>query len=85
MNRNEPHTASSRRSKRVVSLPCGHQVEVSPNATLLAVSGPVLDHQSTCRPERPPVFAAWFAGGPVPTKISHPLSGREPPSWNPIL
>jgi hypothetical protein len=55
----------TRRTKRVVSLPCGHQVYVDLDASLLAVSGPVLDHQATCRPERPPAFAAWFAVGPL--------------------
>jgi hypothetical protein len=54
------------RLKRVVSLPCGHQVYVRRDASLLATSGPVLDHQSTCRPERAPPFTAWFAPAPWP-------------------
>jgi hypothetical protein len=65
MNRIEENNTPNRRSQRVVSLPCGHRVYVDPNASLLAVSGPVLDHQSTCRDERPPTFAAWFAVGPL--------------------
>jgi hypothetical protein len=65
MNRNEEPSTPNRRSPRVVSLPCGHQVYVELNASLLAVSGPVLDHQLTCGPERPLTFAAWFAIGPI--------------------
>jgi hypothetical protein len=66
MNRIGESNSDHRRLKRVVSLPCGHQVYVDLDASMLAVSGPVLDHQATCRPERPPVFAAWFSVGPVP-------------------
>jgi hypothetical protein len=49
MSRTEEPAASEHRTKRVVWLPCGHQVYVHRDASLLAVSGPVLDHQSTCR------------------------------------
>jgi hypothetical protein len=66
MNRIEPQRTPNRRSKRVVTLPCGHQVDVDLDASMLAVSGPVLNHQATCHPERPPAFAAWFAVGPLP-------------------
>lgn len=66
MNPIEPQRAPNRRTKRVVSLPCGHQVQVDLDASILAVSGPVLDHQATCQPERPPVVAAWFPAGPLP-------------------
>lgn len=48
------------RPRRVVSLPCGHHVDVDLDASLLAVSGPVWDHQATCRAEEPLRFAAWF-------------------------
>jgi hypothetical protein len=62
----ESQRTPNRRPKRVVTLPCGHQVVVDLDASILAVSGPVLDHQATCRPEPPPSFPAWFAVGPLP-------------------
>jgi hypothetical protein len=65
MNPIEAQGSPKDRTKRVVSLPCGHQVCVEFDASLLAVSGPVLNHQATCRPERIPTFAAWFAVGPL--------------------
>jgi hypothetical protein len=65
MNPNEEQVLRKDRSKRVVSLPCGHQVCVDLEYSLLAVSGPVLSHQATCRPERPPTIAGWFAAGPL--------------------
>jgi hypothetical protein len=76
MNRIEEQSMPNRRSQRVVSLPCGHQVYVELNASLLAVSGPVLDHQSTCRPERPPAFAAWFAVGTFSKEDGDALAPR---------
>jgi hypothetical protein len=48
------------RSQRVVALPCGHLVDVSLDGSMIALSGPVLDHQANCRGPRPPVFEAWF-------------------------
>jgi len=74
----EESVSSSPRTQRVVSLPCGHQLHVSLDASLLAVSGPVLDHQSTCRPERPPTFAAWFSVVPLCKGQSDALAARPP-------
>lgn len=64
------------RTQRVVSLPCGHQVLVHVNASLLAVSGPVMDHQATCRPVRAPAVPAWFAVG-WPSKELSEYSGTR--------
>jgi hypothetical protein len=76
MNRNEKPSSRQDRSKRVVSLPCGHQVRVDLDASLLAISGPVLDHQATCRPEPPPNYAAWFPLGPLSKGEAESLLGR---------
>lgn len=81
MNGNEEPGPSKHRSKRVVSLPCGHQVYVSLDATLLAVSGPVLDHQSTCRPEKSAPLPAWFPVEEYPRATPDPLGGRHPMLW----
>jgi hypothetical protein len=61
------------RPNRVVSLPCGHLVYVDDRASLLAVSGPVMDHQSICTVQRPPTFVAWFTTGRGPRK---PVEGH---------
>jgi hypothetical protein len=81
MNPLEEQGSRKDRSKRVVSLPCGHQVRVDLEASLLAVSGPVLSHQATCRPERPPNFAAWFALGPLSKGVPETLVGRPANPW----
>ena len=73
--------AAKHRTQRVVSLPCGHQVYVSLDATLLAVSGPVLDHQSTCRPERSVSLPAWFPVEGVPADALGMGSVRPPLIW----
>jgi hypothetical protein len=78
MNRSEEPGLPKHQSKRVVSLPCGHQVYVELDASLLALSGPVLDHQSTCRPERLPTFPAWFPLGPLAKGDSDPLVSHRP-------
>jgi hypothetical protein len=82
MNRNEEQGASKPRSKRVVSLPCGHQVYVDLDASILAVSGPVLDHQSTCRPMQPLLFPAWFPLEPDTRVGADPLSARVSALWS---
>lgn len=56
----EEPMSSSHRTQHVVSLPCGHQVPAGEDASLIALSGPILDHQSTCRVARHPVVGAWF-------------------------
>jgi hypothetical protein len=81
MNGNESGT-SRRESKRVVSLPCGHQVYVSLDASLLAVSGPVLDHQSTCRPEESPSLPAWFPLEEYQKAEPETFAGRHPMLWS---
>ena len=73
--------AAKHRTQRVVSLPCGHQVYVSLDATLLAVSGPVLDHQSTCRPERSVPLQAWFPVDGVPADEPGMGGVRPPLIW----
>ncbi|MGC2289142.1 MAG: hypothetical protein WA688_04720 [Thermoplasmata archaeon] len=65
MNSIEASVLPNHRTQRVVSLPCGHQVRVGLDASMLALSGPVLDHQTVCRAERPPTFAAWFSVDPL--------------------
>jgi hypothetical protein len=77
MTANEEPGTSKHRSKHVVSLPCGHQVDVSLDASLLAVSGPVLDHQSTCRSEGNPSLPAWFPVEGFPRTESDTLAGRH--------
>jgi len=76
MNDIEDPVSSSRRSQRVVSLPCGHHVWVDTDASLIAVSGPVLDHQSTCHGRAAPDFAAWFAPVSFSRGVSASLTGR---------
>jgi hypothetical protein len=66
MNALEAPTSVDSRPQRVVSLPCGHEVRVAHDASLIAVSGPVLDHQSRCPGRGPSSFAAWF----VPVSFS---------------
>jgi len=66
MIRTEEPASPNGRSNRVVSLPCGHRVYVDLDASLIGLSGPVLDHQSTCRTGQPPTFAAWFVSGRFP-------------------
>lgn len=61
MNEREGTPSPNGRPTRVVSLPCGHRLYVDLNATLLAVSGPVMDHQASCHPTRAPPVPAWFA------------------------
>jgi len=73
MNRAEEPVSPNDRSHRVVTLPCGHPVYVGLDASLIGLSGPVLDHQATCRTARPPAFAAWF----VPVG-SISFAGRNP-------
>jgi hypothetical protein len=80
MNRGEGMGVLNDRSRRVVSLPSGHQLNVDLDASLLAVSGPVMDHQTTCRPARATAAPAWFpVGWPsiVPSE-SHPAHPRMP-------
>jgi hypothetical protein len=61
MSSTEEAVSATHRTRHVVSLPCGHQVYAGVDASLIALSGPVLDHQSTCRASRPPAFEAWFS------------------------
>jgi hypothetical protein len=78
---NEEPGTSKHRSQRVVSLPCGHQVYVGLDASLLAVSGPVLDHQSTCRPETSASLPAWFPLEEHPRAEPDTFAGRHPMLW----
>ncbi|MFZ0831120.1 MAG: hypothetical protein WCB18_01945 [Thermoplasmata archaeon] len=83
MNSMEEPVPSKHRSQRVVSLPCGHHVYVDTDASLIAVSGPVLDHQSTCRGRGPLTLPAWFAAdsyrsGPFPPLTGRPLAVGDP-------
>lgn len=78
MNRSEERGSPKHRPDRVVSLPCGHQISVADDASLLALSAPVLDHQSTCRPESSPSYPAWFPSGPMWTSDSGPPSTHRP-------
>jgi hypothetical protein len=81
MNRTEKSNTGHSRMNRVVSLPCGHHVHVDNDASLLAVSGPVLDHQATCRPERPPTFAAWYTVGPLSKGEPDSVGDHHPAPW----
>ncbi len=65
MSRLEKPVPGPRRTQRVVSLPCGHQVYVGSETTLLGASGPVLDHQASCRGPAATSFAAWFVPVPI--------------------
>lgn len=76
MNRAEEPMGPAPRSQRVVSLPCGHRVYVEVDASLIGLSGPVLDHQSNCRGERTTSFAAWFVPGTFPRSEPASLSDR---------
>ncbi len=84
MNRTKEPRASRHASKCVLSLPCGHQVFVELDATLLALSGPVLDHQATCRPERSASLPAWFPLESVPPEEPGPRTARIPIRWGPV-
>lgn len=66
--------------QRVVTLPCGHLVEVDREASWIALSGPVLSHQAECRP--PSRFVpAWFVeNAPVPPAVPE-LRVAWPVSW----
>lgn len=77
MNNSKETVAANRRAQRVVSLPCGHQVYVGLDASLIAVSGPVLDHQATCRGPSASTFVAWFVPGPFPKNATVDLSDRH--------
>lgn len=72
------------RSNRVVSLPCGHLVHLEDEESLLAVSGPVMDHQSTCRVPRSPTFAAWFATE-LPHSTGMGIEAARPRGPAPVL
>jgi hypothetical protein len=86
MNGNEAMGESKHRTKRVVSLPCGHQLHVGLDASLLAVSGPVLDHQSTCRPEKSVSLPAWSPVEGSPSADRDVLGGiRHPLLWGLFL
>lgn len=84
MNWSEGPRLSTRPSKCVLSLPCGHQVFVELDATLLALSGPVLDHQATCRPERSAGLPAWFPLESVPPEEPGSRTARIPILWGPV-
>ncbi|MCI4352175.1 MAG: hypothetical protein L3K14_02140 [Thermoplasmata archaeon] len=85
MNRMEEPVLPNHRSQRVVSLPCGHRVYVMLDASLIGLSGPVLDHQSNCRGERTTTYAAWFVPGAFARAESAPIPGRAPGARDPTL
>ncbi len=67
--------------QRVVTLPCGHLVEVDREASWIALSGPVLNHQAECRPPSR-VVSAWFLDdgldAPIPLERSPSLPELRP-------
>lgn len=77
MNGTEEHNPPTRRTNHVVSLPCGHRVDVGPDASLLAVSGPVFDHQASCRREPSPGYVAWFTLGPFSRGVGGPADSHS--------
>lgn len=75
MNLLEARESPNPRTRRILSLPCGHHVDVELDASLIGLSGPVLSHQSNCRGERTTRFAAWFVPGVVTRPEAAPLTG----------
>jgi hypothetical protein len=63
MSKGNERESPNGRPTRVVSLPCGHRVHVDGEASLLALSGPVIDHQITCGPARGGIVPAVFGRG----------------------
>ena len=81
MNQSKKPNSSGRPSKSILSLPCGHRLFVELDVTLLALSGPVLEHQATCRPERSAGLPAWFPLESAPPEEPGPLTTRGPILW----
>ena len=79
MSRIEEPVSTERRTRRVVSLPCGHLVYVEPEATLLGASGPVLEHQSSCHGRAATPVAAWFVPVPISRRPFDGDAGRPSP------
>lgn len=76
MNRSETSPAPARRMPRVVSLPCGHAVDVEADASLIALSGPVLEHQAICPSYRMARANARFLIDGRESRV--PVRGRVP-------
>lgn len=81
MNPSKEPSPSGRLSKSILSLPCGHRLSVELDVTLLALSGPVLEHQATCRPQRSAGPPAWFPLESAPPEEPGPLTTRVPILW----
>lgn len=76
MNRSETSPPPARRMPRIVSLPCGHAVDVEADASLIALSGPVLEHQAICPSSRTARADARFLIDGRESRI--PVRGRAP-------